>query len=240
MERAKQPQTLLKALLDAPNASLSELAKHCGWVNHKTGEPEKWKAQRLFRRMARAPKPLVRNHAGTWTLTVAGKTAAGLAAPIVVAPAGKLRQPADAGNSIDRRLQRLRPQLPASGTGATPAPAENVVATIRSRVEQRRTELGLNASEIARRVGRDPSTVHDLIAGRNNNPSIRLVRDIASTLGCSIGYLIGEAERPEIEAKRAVETLAKLVEQYSATKRSLQTAMETIASLNALLKMPSR
>jgi transcriptional regulator with XRE-family HTH domain len=101
---------------------------------------------------------------------------------------------------------------------------EEFMAAVVGRIKRRQAEVGINASEISRRAGRDPSVVHDILSGRNKKPAILLMRDIAGALQTSVGYLIGEMAEP-----------AQNNPTEPATERRLQLAKETITKLAALL-----
>jgi transcriptional regulator with XRE-family HTH domain len=54
---------------------------------------------------------------------------------------------------------------------------------------------GINRSEVARRASLKPSTVYDIVSGKNKNPSYDILKSICKVLDCELAYLLGEADK---------------------------------------------
>lgn len=71
-------------------------------------------------------------------------------------------------------------------------------------VTKYRTEAGLKKSELAAKMGRAPSYVTDLEAGRRRNPSATVVRELCNVLGCRpADILVNNDELPAQPNRRA-------------------------------------
>jgi transcriptional regulator with XRE-family HTH domain len=77
-----------------------------------------------------------------------------------------------------------------------PQPTPRSTGVIIARIQARIAALRLSASEVSRRAGRDPSVVHDILAGRNKNPTVGLLHDLAHGLDCDVSYLLGRRLKP--------------------------------------------
>jgi SOS-response transcriptional repressor LexA len=67
-----------------------------------------------------------------------------------------------------------------------------IVTRIRDQMKSR----GTNASAVSREAHLGGTAVHDIVSGKNKNPSIPMMLAIARALHCDVGYLIGEQPMP--------------------------------------------
>jgi len=65
------------------------------------------------------------------------------------------------------------------------------------RMKTRISDLNTNAATVSRQAKLNGTAVHDILSGRNRNPSLASIVAIARILGCQIGYLIGDEDLPE-------------------------------------------
>jgi transcriptional regulator with XRE-family HTH domain len=63
-----------------------------------------------------------------------------------------------------------------------------------ARVQERMDTLGLDQSELARRVGCSPAAINQIVTGKTQNS--RFLPKIARSLGVSLSYLEGETADP--------------------------------------------
>jgi len=73
-----------------------------------------------------------------------------------------------------------------------------------ARIRQRMTELGTNAKAVSRAAKIGETGVHDILSGHNKNPSVPQLASIASALGCTVSYLIGEDNQAEPPTSKGV------------------------------------
>ena len=69
--------------------------------------------------------------------------------------------------------------------------ADNVTAT---RVQQRMDQMGIDQSELARRVGCTPAAINQIVNGKTRQS--RYLPKIASRLGVTLAYLMGDTDDP--------------------------------------------
>ena len=77
--------------------------------------------------------------------------------------------------------------------------------TTADRIKNRRIELGLTQLELAKRLGLTTKAAVCKIEKQGNNVTLKNVEKFAKALDCSIPYLMGWLDEPEIEAKEEVE-----------------------------------
>jgi transcriptional regulator with XRE-family HTH domain len=70
--------------------------------------------------------------------------------------------------------------------------ADPVVAVIAERVAFYRRERDLSLDEVAERAGMSKSHVWEIEKGRQRNPTVRAVRDLARAFGVSMSAILGE------------------------------------------------
>jgi DNA-binding phage protein len=61
-----------------------------------------------------------------------------------------------------------------------------LIDTILSHIEKRRTELGLSKADLARLMGARPESVRRLLSAQSSNPTLFTVMKLASVLGMQI------------------------------------------------------
>jgi transcriptional regulator with XRE-family HTH domain len=62
----------------------------------------------------------------------------------------------------------------------------DAIDTILSHIEQRREELGLTKTDVARLVGARPESVRRLLSARSSNPTLFTIMKLASVLGMEV------------------------------------------------------
>jgi hypothetical protein len=67
-----------------------------------------------------------------------------------------------------------------------------------SRIQARMTELNTNALQlsVAARLGK--TAVRDIIAGKSRRPTMDTIGKIANALGCTVAYLVGDVDDPQM------------------------------------------
>jgi phosphopantothenoylcysteine decarboxylase/phosphopantothenate--cysteine ligase len=78
-----------------------------------------------------------------------------------------------------------------------------------TRLQDRMKQLGTNAAAASRKAGLGSTAVHDIINGKNNNPTLLHMLALARALRCNVGYLIGEYE-PVLTDRADEEPAARL------------------------------
>jgi len=74
------------------------------------------------------------------------------------------------------------------------------IRIIVTRIQERMKQRGTNPAALSRESHLGSTAVHDIIAGKNKNPSIPVMRAIARALQCDLAYLIGDQDVPSIGA----------------------------------------
>lgn len=67
---------------------------------------------------------------------------------------------------------------------------------VAERLRARLKVLGLTPRAASLRARRQPFTVRDILAGKNENPKADLILDLARALVCSADYLLGLSDSP--------------------------------------------
>lgn len=70
----------------------------------------------------------------------------------------------------------------------------NAIATLLQTIEQARARRRLTKAEVARRVGSERSAISRLLAGKNANPTLNTLADLAAALDLEIELRV--TERP--------------------------------------------
>jgi len=73
---------------------------------------------------------------------------------------------------------------------------------IRSRIEKRMQEKGLNKAEISRNLGRSPGFMHDFLTGKQRRLNDDDTRQLAKMLNVSVAWILG-LEAPDFSNPRA-------------------------------------
>lgn len=66
-----------------------------------------------------------------------------------------------------------------------------------ARIHGRLHAADANATQVAIKARLGKTAVHDILSGKNKNPSVPVIRRIALALGTTLSYLTGETDNPE-------------------------------------------
>ncbi|AVA20654.1 helix-turn-helix transcriptional regulator [Rhizobium sp. NXC24] len=72
---------------------------------------------------------------------------------------------------------------------------ENILA---NRIKSRLKALNMNATQAALLSDLGKTAVRDIIAGKSKSPTVATLGRLATTLKCSVSYLLGDVETPEL------------------------------------------
>jgi transcriptional regulator with XRE-family HTH domain len=78
---------------------------------------------------------------------------------------------------------------------------EQIDAVIRS-LDQLRVDAGISKTELARRIGRNPSSIRRLFTAQSARPELPLIVSIADELGARVEITAAKAARPADSRKR--------------------------------------
>jgi transcriptional regulator with XRE-family HTH domain len=92
------------------------------------------------------------------------------------------------------------------------------MTVIGDKIRTRRTEKGISAAELARRVSISKGYLHGLETGDAQNPSAEILFRIASELGTTIADLLGESE-PAPTANTQLVEIPKSLEKFAEKER---------------------
>lgn len=59
------------------------------------------------------------------------------------------------------------------------------------RIREKRNEIGISQTELAKKIGMDKTTVSKYESGAIKNPKISTIILMANIFGCSVSYLMG-------------------------------------------------
>lgn len=83
--------------------------------------------------------------------------------------------------------------------------AMSVPRSLITRIKLRMKELGTNAAKVSKEARLGTTAVHDILSGKNENPSVGVVKAIAESLQCDLSYLVGDQAHPrqlvEVQSK---------------------------------------
>lgn len=93
--------------------------------------------------------------------------------------------------------------------------------TVAHNIEALMKAKGLNAHEVARRMGRNPTVVYDILSGKSRSPKIETLGKIATALGVPLPILFEDSPDEDLRAE-----MAALFAELSPTERQrlVQTA----------------
>jgi SOS-response transcriptional repressor LexA len=82
-------------------------------------------------------------------------------------------------------------------------PASLDLRVIKARIQHRMTAANTNAAATSRLARLGNTAVHDILSGKNKNPSVPMLLAIARALDTTLGYLVGEEEFPGVDPTRS-------------------------------------
>ncbi|WP_208153364.1 helix-turn-helix transcriptional regulator [Sinorhizobium medicae] len=92
--------------------------------------------------------------------------------------------------------------------------------TLKTRIRERMTSLGMNPSSVALEAGLSRSAVRDILSGKAKNPGMMTVHAIARVLKCSDNYLMGFAD--EMHYAEATDILIDVAARLSDSSGTLE------------------
>lgn len=112
-----------------------------------------------------------------------------------------------------------------------------VVARLVSRIE----ECGLNRRSLAKKAGLGESAVYDIVRGKNMNPSMTTMVNLASALNCDVDYLTGAQEHPRAKAVVAEPTDMRVIGtvEAGAFRRMIIDPIESEYAMRSIKAPPS-
>ena len=78
-------------------------------------------------------------------------------------------------------------------------------------IKKRISSMGINPTQLAKKVGIGQSTLVEILAGAKD-PRLSTILKIAQGLGCSVGELFDGEKRPEVTPEIVAESVEKYVE----------------------------
>lgn len=110
--------------------------------------------------------------------------------------------------------------------------------TIGDRVRNRREALGLTQDDLAERAGYCNKTAISKLEHLGNDISMKQVRRLAKALDCTMEYLMGWQDRPDVKLSDAPVSTADIPAAIGLYARYKNASPETQMAIDLLLKGP--
>ena len=106
--------------------------------------------------------------------------------------------------------------------------------TIADRIREKRIELDLSQTELAKKAGYSDRTTISKFEHMGNDITMKQVKRVADALGVSSAYLMGWEHPIEIEVENAElrERALKMYEKYLSADKDIQNVVETLLKLH--------